>query len=111
MGMKSVLVDCHLIIEPKRAGDLGGGISVPDKWMTDDPIKEKRDRCQEILDQAKRHVDNIGYSYIKEEREDQCEFCGYRWTEGKESKHNGGCCDKDCIIFEQENPDDNTANG
>lgn len=24
-----------------------------------------------------------------------CSFCGYTWTEGALSRHNGGCCDKD----------------
>ena len=31
-----------------------------------------------------------------------CEFCGREWTEGKDSSHNGGCCDQDAANMPEE---------
>lgn len=57
--------------------------------------KEWRKRSAAIVEQVRRHVDDVGLVTIVEDAEDVCSHCGRPWTEPKESPHNGGCCAKD----------------
>jgi hypothetical protein len=50
--------------------------------------------CNEIKDQVKRHVDDVGYIEVECDDVYCCEFCEREWTEDNE-KYNGGCCDED----------------
>lgn len=56
--------------------------------------RDMEDRCDELIADMKRHVDNFGSAEIEYDQEEVCEHCGYRWTE-KDSHYNGGCCDED----------------
>lgn len=50
--------------------------------------------CNSIVQQVKRHIDDVhSVSFVYDTRY-ACEHCGADWTE--ESKdYNGGCCDED----------------
>ena len=83
-------------VEPRRLGALGV-CSVSDSLLYPDDkerLDEYRKRCVEMLDQIKRHVDNVGHVCIKCHTEDVCGYCGARWTEDSD-EFNGGCCAKD----------------
>lgn len=98
MGKVSKVVDMWVVVEPKSLGDFGfcsiGGYAVEDN------VEEYRDRCNDIISDIKRHVDNADTPYIHFECEKTCEFCGAKWTEGDDSPHNGGCCEEDIAIME-----------
>lgn len=64
-------------------------------------VAEAKQICQSIIDQIKRHVDDVNYTELVEESHLECEFCGYKWSEDPDSPHNGGCCGKDADIMEQ----------
>lgn len=53
----------------------------------------ERKKCEEIVADIKRHVDNIGYCNVEVESA-SCEYCGADWTEAGDD-YNGGCCDRD----------------
>jgi rubrerythrin len=56
--------------------------------------REIQERCEELIADMKRHVDNFGSAYIEFDQEHVCEHCGSTWTESS-ATYNGGCCDKD----------------
>ena len=60
---------------------------------------EAETQCRDIAEQIERHVDNLPSRGPKTcvlwDTWYVCSFCGADWTEGAESPHNGGCCDKD----------------
>lgn len=66
-------------------------------------VKDERVQCETMVDQIKRHVDDVGSVSVVEEQEDEwvCSFCGYPWSEADDSPHNGGCCAKDNDVLEQ----------
>ena len=74
--------------------------------LNDVSEKEWEIVCGHIEEQVKRHVDGLP-RHTKTatvwDTERTCEHCGYGWTEGKDSPHNGGCCDEDAKVMEEYN--------
>ena len=68
-------MDFKVIIEPRDLGDLGGVI-VSTAWMSDDPAKDYERRCNEIVQDVKRHVENVGSVYIDSTIFEVCPHCG-----------------------------------
>lgn len=97
MGKKKIITEYYIKIEPKKLGNFGIA-NVPDRYVSDNIMKDYYERCKDIVEQIKRHVDDIGWVGVMNESEEVCEFCGSTWTEGN-SVHNGGCCDKDIEIM------------
>lgn len=97
MGKKTEQVNHRLVIYPQHPGDFGfchiGGM----KRDADETVRILEEMQQQVL----RHVDGVRSRNVQIENdiEETCEFCGSAWTEGK-SPHNGGCCAKDCEVFE-----------
>ena len=56
-------------------------------------IDEKK-ACEDIMNDVKRHVDDLGYVEIEFDTEHTCSHCDSTWTEDSET-FNGGCCAKD----------------
>lgn len=86
----------RVVIEPRGLGDFGA-IRMSD-WMfvNDDAHRQRlyQERCEEIVADVKRHVDNAGYVSVECDVEYFCEHCGSAWTEASDD-YNGGCCEKD----------------
>lgn len=96
MGMKKKKMDFRVEVEPRSPGDFGvaqisGRDQSDEAWIAD---------CEAIADQIRRHVDGLP-SYgnrgviVRWDEDPVCEHCGYDWTEGEDSPHNGGCCAED----------------
>lgn len=83
-------------VTPRAPGDYGicfiGG-----QTRTEE---ETRSVCNDLIQQIRRHVDGIDSAVLVYDVEKTCEHCGWQWTEGDESLHNGGCCDKDCEVMD-----------
>jgi hypothetical protein len=94
MGAKQ---NFRVVVEPRRLGDLGS-ISISDSMACGGRIhlieREYESRCQEIMADIKRHVDNAGYVSVEFDQQLVCEHCGDRWTEESQT-YNGGCCSAD----------------
>lgn len=91
----------RVVIEPKGLGDFGS-IRLPSSLLYGNTEMERKraekdmhERCEEIAEQVRRHVDNVSHAQVDFDQEYVCEHCGAEWTEG-ENPFNGGCCDKDC---------------
>lgn len=98
MGYKTEKTNFRVVVEPRHPGDFGfasiSGITQSERdWIRD---------CEEIVSQIKRHVDGISSASCEYDCDLVCEYCGSQWTEGENSTHNGGCCHKDCEIYEKE---------
>ncbi|MHA1916271.1 MAG: hypothetical protein ACW97V_18120 [Promethearchaeota archaeon] len=66
-----------------------------DSWLypeQKDREKEYENRCNEIIEQVKRHVDNIGAVHIDFDSEYSCEYCGSTWEEDENGMPM--CCDE-----------------
>ena len=77
-----------------------GGVS--DRLIESDDAKRLklyRERCEEIIADIKRHVNDVGCVALSADTENVCEYCGDVWTE-KSQTYNGGCCDRDIEIQE-----------
>lgn len=97
MAKEKRILSYSVHVEPQRLGQYPSG-SISDRLI--EPNDERRlelyrERCQEIVEQLERHVDNVGSASVQAEAEDVCEHCGAGWTEATDI-HNGGCCDADC---------------
>lgn len=88
MGKLKKEISYKIIVEPRRLGDR---LLYRDQ---EEILKAYKERCDEILADIRRHVNNVGTAYIEIETEEICEYCGYPWTEDSE-EFNGGCCEKD----------------
>jgi len=58
----------RVVVEPKSLGDFKVA-KVPDTVVCEDEEERKRryyEICEEIVEQIKRHIDNIGEVYIEE---------------------------------------------
>jgi hypothetical protein len=55
-------------------------VITPSLWAHEqkDPLRS-RVACQNIIDDVKRHVDNISSMDIEYDTEEVCSFCGYAW--------------------------------
>ena len=88
MGLKKTNVGFRVEVEPPRPWR-----DEDDNWIAD---------CGAIAGQIRRHIDGLderagrfkGVNVVWDV-ELECEHCGYRWTEGEDSPHNGSCCAKD----------------
>lgn len=98
--MKSIPTNFRVVVEPRGLGDLGWVRTSASFLYGTGPeaeariAKEMQDRCEEIVSQIKRHVDQIAYAGVEFDRPDVCGHCGHAWTES-DPNYNGGCCQKD----------------
>lgn len=56
--------------------------------------RDEQERCNEIANAIKRHVDNVYSAEVKFDKGYVCGHCGKDWTEDS-TEYNGGCCDAD----------------
>lgn len=50
--------------------------------------------CNDMIEEIKRHIDDVDSVAMRYDTDRVCEHCGSVWTEDSQS-YNGGCCDKD----------------
>lgn len=62
--------------------------------------KDMMATAQRVIDDVKRHIDDIEDLEIDYDQKFICEYCGCVWGE-KSNTYNGGCCYKD----EENNPE------
>jgi hypothetical protein len=84
MGKLSKKTNYSVSIEPRKPW-------IYDETNLDEQMKA---RCEDIVQQIKRHIDDVAWAGVVYETENTCSFCGRVWTEGGD-KFNGGCCDED----------------
>lgn len=88
----------RVIIEPRNLGNFGSIRCSPSLIYGRGPEAEKRmaeelqSRCEEIVSQVKRHVDEVGWVGIECDEEQQCPFCGYNWESACDENGEPGCC-------------------
>ena len=58
------------------------------------PHGDPAETCKDILNQIKRHIDEVETVEITSDKADSCSHCGACWTEDGDD-YNGGCCDED----------------
>jgi len=87
-------------VVPRGLGDFGA-VRTSDSFIygrgTEAEARIERDyiaRCEEIVSDVKRHVDNVHSAYVQYDQDHVCEHCGSAWTEASNT-YNGGCCAKD----------------
>lgn len=88
----------RVVIEPRPLGHFGFAITSDSfgKRGTPEEISKQveddyNERCQEIVDQIKRHVDNIGYVNIEYDTQIICSHCHRDWDEDEDGIP--CCCD------------------
>lgn len=92
--------DFRVRVEPRGLGNFGSVSCSPSLLYGHSPEAEKRmerdmeDRCEEIVGEIKRHVNDVSGVYVEFDQHPVCEHCGQAWTE-KSDDYNGGCCEKD----------------
>ena len=94
--------DFRVIVEPRRMTDYGGVSCSPRLVYGDDMSRYARDmrrRCEEIAEEIRWHVDNVGGVYVEIPERWVCEHCGTDWTEDG-ANYNGGCCAADQDAYE-----------
>lgn len=98
MGFKRVKNDIRVEVEPRHPGNFG--------WVSISGCERSEAEtisiCESIVQDIKRHVDDIQDARVVYHTELVCEHCDSIWTEGEDSPHNGGCCFKDCEVYERE---------
>lgn len=57
-------------------------------------VDEEEDVCKSILDDIKRHVDDVKQAFIVYDEIARCSYCSDIWTEDGDT-YNGGCCELD----------------
>jgi len=101
MGCVVRPTEYHVRVEPRRIGDFGRAGSVSDSLIEPDEekrLEEYRVKCEQMVRQIKRHVDDVGSVSVESEMEAVCEHCGSDWSEERDSPHNAGCCEKDAKV-------------
>lgn len=96
MGKVTKHTDWQVVVTAKRLGDFGL-IRVSDSIAAvneADRVRQYNERCEQIIRDIKRHVDNVSDAELVVVTESTCEHCGEPWTEVSDT-FNGGCCDKD----------------
>lgn len=91
----------RVIIEPRRLGNFGfARMSDHLLYDSDETIqREYEKRCEEIVEDVKRHVDNVGHVSVEWDTEEVCSYCGRSWTESQDDLDHGFpkgspyCCD------------------
>lgn len=98
----TVKTNFKVVIEPRRLGNYGF-VSVSDNFTgrsSEQIAKDYEKRCEEIIDQVKRHVDNVGYVGIENDSSERCSHCGNDWdvlpddSDPDWPKGTPVCCDK-----------------
>ena len=71
------------------------------KWEsnTDKVHKLNIGICEDIVNDIKRHIDNVGYVSVAFDEHETCEHCGYSWEE--EEDGTPMCCSKAVLEFMQ----------
>lgn len=88
----------RVIIEPRGLGNYGFVSCSPRLIYGDGPEAEKRmqeelmSRCEEIVAQATRHVDEIGWIGIEHDTEQRCPFCRRNWESACDENGEPNCC-------------------
>jgi hypothetical protein len=82
----------RVLVEPKRLGDYGS-IRTSDSFLRKPEQIEKdyQRRCDDIVDQIKRHVDEVGDVSVDFDTESVCSHCGREWEEDENGEP--VCCD------------------
>lgn len=96
MTRATVQSNYRVIVEPRRLGSFGS-ISVPDSFVCtgeENRSRQYRERCESIVQDVKRHVDEVGNVYLESDESQVCSHCGAEWTEPGQD-YNGGCCAAD----------------
>lgn len=78
----------RVVVSPRRLGDYGS-IRVSDSFFGRDPKQIEKDylsRCEEIVSQINRHVDEVGYVEIESDEQETCSFCGHEWSVSEDDK-------------------------
>ncbi|MFD9763233.1 hypothetical protein ACFWXI_06775 [[Kitasatospora] papulosa] len=70
--------DYRVVITPRRLGDLGW-MSISDRMASSDPDRDMRERCEEITEQVKRHVDNVSSVEVQFTEVHTCSHCCLTW--------------------------------
>lgn len=100
--LKRIQSNYHVKVFPRDAGDFGM-IKISSNGFQHSK-EEEISICEKIADQIRKHVDKYefdrGEVMVDFDVEDECEYCGMKWTE-LSSDYNGGCCEQD----EENNPD------
>jgi hypothetical protein len=102
MGKKTTQQNFRVVIEPRGLGNFGS-VSMSDRMFCKDEAdrqRQYRELCEEIAQDVKRHVDNVGWVGVESDDVHECEHCHSTWTE-ESAEYNGGCCDKDQEAEEQ----------
>ena len=98
----------RVVIEPRGLGNYGFASFSPRLIYGDGPEAEKRmeeelrDECQGIVDDVKRHVDNVGYVSMEYDTEEMCPFCGWNWESACDENGAPECCQKAIDEYEKE---------
>lgn len=85
MSKITVKTNFRVVVEPSTRYFAGLGIQRDEK-----SVLQERD-CEGIVEQIKRHVDDVKDAYVEYDTEMRCSYCGYEWEE-----ENGipQCCTK-----------------
>jgi hypothetical protein len=94
MGHKIVCSNYRVEVEPEEP-------YLPGKDLHAAMVRQ----CEDLRADIRRHCDGIKSAITNYDRDLVCEHCGVPWTEGKDSPHNGGCCDTDGKVYEQLEPE------
>jgi len=77
----------RVVIEPRRLGDYGFA-SMSDRLIHgDDEQKINRlyqERCEEIVNDIKRHVDNVKHASVEYDTNEVCSHCDREWEESQD---------------------------
>lgn len=105
----------RVVVEPKGLGDYGS-IRVSDSFFgrSEGEIeKEYLQRCNEIEREIKKHVDNVGYTFVKYDKEELCSHCGLGWEVAEDDnnpdfpKGTPVCCQKAIDEYNEQKPTTN----
>ncbi|MFE6931804.1 hypothetical protein ACFVDT_07205 [Streptomyces sp. NPDC057699] len=77
---KTTREDYRIVITPRRLGDLGW-MSISDRMASSDIERDTRERCEAIVKQVKRHVDNVGSVEMQFSEVHTCSYCCLTWEE------------------------------
>lgn len=92
--------DFRVVVYPRGLGDFGSISTSANFIYGHGPEAEKRierdmqARCDDMVGEIKRHVDQVGHVAVEFDQSHVCEHCGSAWTEDS-TAYNGGCCSKD----------------
>jgi len=99
---KTIRENFRIIVEPRSLGDYGY-VRTSDRLFYPDEekrAKEYRNRCEDIEEQIKRHVDNVEYVRIECDEKVVCTYCGWGWEIDLETGQ-PSCCEEAIAEFEK----------